>query len=128
MTQKEITERWDQTGLLDQLDDFNKNECANSLESAVEYLLGDMEEYVKNIDKTYGEGFFAGTILPIIRRLYDNGGCLKTPMKLLFEDYGEYLIKNRPLFEDLVKASCIALDGEAEFINNYVDNLVMKKI
>ena len=126
-----LTEKWEKTGLLDQLDDFNKNECAVSLNTAVDLLLGEMKSYVDSVDKIYYEGYFAGTILPIIRRLYDDDiGCPekmpKISMKWLFEDWGSYAIKNHPLYEDLRKASYIALDAEAEYMCDYTNELALR--
>ena len=124
----EITKKWEKTGLLQELDDFNKNKCAFSLEEAAQLLIGEMKEYIKEIDKEYckgGDGFFAGTVLPIVRRMYDNDVLQeKAPsvdIKWLILDYYEYCKNNRLLFNDL--NSYIAMDGEAEFVCLYVEKL-----
>ena len=66
----EMAEKWEKTGLLEGLDEFNKNECANSLENLVDLILGRKKKYMLAVDKVYGEGFFSGCIIPIVRRLY----------------------------------------------------------
>lgn len=124
----EITERWEKTRLLDELDDFSKNECAVSLQEAADLLVGEMNEYMKEVDKAIGrDGYFAGSILPIVRRLYgeDEEGCPeKMPslsLKWLFEDFGEYIKGNVQLFNDL--NTHIALDAESEIILGYMRDL-----
>lgn len=121
----EQAEKWEKSGLLEGLDEFNKNECANSLENLVEILLGRKKEYMLAVDKVYGKGFFAGVIIPIVRCLYETEeSAAKAPfvsLEWLIEDFAGHCIKNRQLF--LALNSYISLDGEAEFVRMYADKL-----
>ena len=121
----EMAEKWEKTGLLEGLDEFNKNECANSLENLVDLILGRKKKYMLAVDKVYGEGFFSGCIIPIVRRLYETEeSAAKAPslsLEWLIEDFAEYCIKKRQLFLEL--NSYIVMDGEAELVCLYVDKV-----
>jgi len=124
-----LVEKWEKTHLLDQLDDFNKCKCAISLQKAVDLLTGNKNDYMKEVDEKIGqEGFFAGCILPIVRRIYDTEeGAAKAPnigMEWLFEDFGEYSILNYRLYKNL--SDGIACDSEAEFVLSYMEQLKQK--
>ena len=124
----EQVERWEQTGLLEGLDDFNKNECANSLQNLVDFILGSKKEQMDAVDKIYGQGFFSGVVIPIVRRLYETEeSAAKAPfvnLEWLIDDFAEFCIDKRELF--LALNSYIALDGEAEFVCLYMEYLKEK--
>ena len=118
----ELTEKWEKTGLLEGIeDDFTKNECAVSLDATARLLVGEMNEYRKEVDKKMEiEGFLAATILPIVRRVYNEypEKSASVSLRWLIEDFGEFAKKNSKLLEDL--NSYIAMDGEAELVALYM--------
>lgn len=123
----QITNKWEKTGLLEGLDEFNKSECAASLEDAALFLMNDLNKYCKEIDKIYdSDGFFAGSVLPIIRRLYneDEGFPEKMSsfnMRDLIDDFYKFCLFKYELYKNM----CSALeDGNAEFIQIYVNEFV----
>ncbi len=124
----ELTEKWEKTGLLAELDDFNKDECAASLEETGNLLMGEMNDYMEEVDKAIGEeGYLAGTIIPVVRRLYgsDEESCPeKMPtlsLKWLMEDFGEYTKKMYHTYKELEARHNV--DGEAELILMYIMHL-----
>ena len=125
----EITTKWDKTGLLDGLDDFNKNECAVSLEKAASLLTGEMRNHTREIDKIYDDdGFFVGSVLPIIRRLYSEGEGMpeKAPsldIRVVMKDYYIFCLSNWPLYKDLTSYD-IAGDVVADFCQQYINEFV----
>ncbi len=120
-----LIEKWEKTKLLNGLDDFNKIECVNSLEKLFILLLDGKKECVNKIDKIYGNGFFSGCILEIVRCLYDADGiATKVPsmsMEWLIEDFAEYCREKREMF--LATPYYYAIAREAEFIISYVESL-----
>lgn len=129
MNKQELVEHWERTGLLEKLDDFNKSECAISLQECADLLTGKKNDYMKEVDKAIGaDGFYAGCILPIVRRIYETEtGAAKAPslsMEWLMEDFGEYAKRNYQLIKDL--NSTPAYDGEAEFVQAYMNMLERK--
>ena len=125
----ELVERWEKTGLLDKMDDFNKSECATSLQECADLLTGQRNVYMKEIDSAIGEnGFFAGHILPIVRRIYETEeGAAKAPslsMEWLMEDFGEYSKRMYHIYKDLDNYH--EVDGGAEFVQAYMSMLERK--
>lgn len=124
MTNK-ITTKWEKTGLLEGLDNFNKTECAVSLETAMLYLINEFNECSTEVDKIYNhKGHFAGTILPIIRLLYSEPSTVSDKMPTvniheLINNYYKYCLLNLQFFKDLNDGN--ALDGESEFCSAYID-------
>lgn len=135
-TQEDRTNKWKKTGLLDELPESKVDECANSLEITAQLLINDYGECgwtketgetTKNdIDNLYNEkaGFFAGISLPIVRRLYSENVQIPD-MKWLYEDLKSFLKSKHQLFKALTENS-ITLDGEAEFCEMYVKNVVSR--
>ena len=122
----EIVEKWEKTGLLEEMDDFSKRECAYALDTCGNLLIGEKAAYRLEVDKVYGqEGFYAGTILPVISRLYrlDDGPSIAMSMSIewLMEDFGEYIKEHVELYHAL--NSCICEDGERELVQMYVFRL-----
>ena len=125
----ELVERWERTGLLAELDDFNKSECATSLQECADLLIGKKNDYMHEIDKAIGtEGFYAGCILPVVRRIYETEeGAAKAPklsMEWLMEDFGEYAKRMYHIYKGLEEHH--AVDGEAEFVLAYMQMLERK--
>src|SRR6267154_4500038 len=116
----EITERWEKTGLLEGFDDFNKNECASSLQNVAKLLTGELNGYRKEVDSKTDEGFFDETILLIVRRLYDEcpEKVSSTSLKWVVEDFGEFAKKHHLLYKDL--NNHISMDGAAELVAVYM--------
>ena len=118
----ELTEKWEKTGLLEGIeDDSIKNKCAASLDATAYLLIGEMDEYRKEVDKKMEiKGFLAGTILPIVRRIYNEYPEKSTSVSLkwLIKDFGEFAKKNCLLLKDL--NSYIAAYGEAELVALYM--------
>jgi hypothetical protein len=125
----EIVERWEKTGLLEGLDGTNKSECATSLQKCAELLIGEKNEYMKQIDEAVegegSEGFYAGYILPIMRRIYDDKSeapkARSKPLEWLMEDFGEYAKRMYHVYKDLEKYH--EVDGAAEFVHGYMMHL-----
>lgn len=114
----EVTEKWETTGLLQELDDFMKVECAYKLDEAVIILHG-MSDTIKELDTLYNQGFFTGTILPIIRRVFSEypDKAVALDVQWVIDDYIDFLRKKVQLYKEL--NSYIAMDGEAEFVCLY---------
>ena len=135
-TQEQRTNKWKKTGLLDELSESKVDECANSLEITAQLLINDYGECgwtketgetTKNdIDHLYNEkaGFFAGISLPVVRRLYSENVQIPD-MKWVYEDLKSFLKSKHQLFKDLTENS-INIDGEAEFCEMYVKNVVSR--
>jgi len=123
-----IIQKWEQTGLLDGLDEFNKSECVASLETAFHLLSEDSDEYSRIIDGKYNEeGFFPSMLLPIIRRLYNNDEGMPTKMSTiniqnLMGKFYTFCLSNYQLYNDL--NSTPACDGPAEFVQLFIDEFV----
>lgn len=124
----EITNKWEKTGLLEGLNEFNRNKCATSLETTAVFLMGDLRKYIKVIDKLYdSDGFFAGSVLPVIRRLYSEGEGMpeKAPtldIRTVMDDYYRFCLSKRELYKDLKNTP--ACDTDAEFCNLYMHHIV----
>ena len=120
----EIVERWEKTHLLDELDESLKAKCAAHLQETADLLIGKKGDYMQKIDDQIGEeGFLAGYILPIVRRIYENKKLTaKVPsMEWLMEDFGEYAKGMYHVCKDLEKYHDV--DGGAEFVNLYMMHL-----
>ena len=125
----ELVERWERTGLLMELDEAHKNKCATSLQECADLLVGKKNAYMHAIDDAIGtNGFFAGCILPVVRRLYETEeGAVKAPnlsMEWLMEDFGEYAKRMYHIYKGLEEHHDV--DGEAEFIQAYMQMLERK--
>ena len=122
----EITQRWEKTHLLDGLDGDVKIKCAYKLEECVNFLTGNMNTYMTEINNCIGvDGFFAGYILPIVRRMFSEDECpdkaFDVDLKWLFQDFGEFSKKQYKNAMDLEKNHSV--DGGAEFVNLYMMRL-----
>jgi hypothetical protein len=121
-----IVERWEKTHLLDELDDVDKSRCATRLQECADLLIGKRKDFMKKIDEAIGEeGFMAGYILPIVRRLYETkelaSKSSKKSIEWLMEDFGEYSKRMYHVCKDLEKYHQV--DGGAEFVHLYMMHL-----
>ena len=124
----EISKRWNETGLLDELQsDTQKDECAEVLNHVAQILIRDDPNPTDKERKKQHEEF-CGFILPMTRRIYD---CLY-PSKIKFpdvewfvKDCGEFFDNNQDLYDAF--NSYIALDAEAEMCAMY-ESVCLNKI
>src|ERR1039458_4931242 len=86
----EITEKWEKTGLLKHLTEDKKVRCAISLEEMTEILIRAKDKQLTEVKGKSSEDI-AGTILPIVRRLYNENIELMPTMQSLYEDYIHFL-------------------------------------
>lgn len=119
-----IVERWEKTHLLDQLDESKKAKCAEQLQETSELLTGKKNDYMKKIDDQIGEeGFLAGYILPIVRRIHEDTKLVsKLPsLEWLMEDFGSYAGRMYKVCKDMERYHDV--DGGAEFVHLYMMHL-----
>lgn len=114
----DITKKWNGTGLLEGLDEIQKDECAAILNRVAQIVIRDEPEPTKK-DKTYEE--FCEFGLPMARRIYD---CLY-PSKIKFpdiewfvKDCSEFFNRNTELYHDLENTH-MGLDGRVEMCLMY---------
>lgn len=123
MNDKEITNKWNKTGLLDNMKEKDVNKMAVILDTIAKELVKTCPPPNTPEKVKYEE--FCGTILPIARRLYDRLKGKNFPdTKWLIEDYKDYHKKNGDMIKEL--NSYISLNGEAEFCSLYCESLVKK--
>lgn len=120
----EITTKWEPTGLLDGLDECQKNECAEILNKAAKIIVEtapaatDTKEYNKH-------DCFCGWVLPVIRNIYEDLQTKKFPdVNWFMKDAMEFFQKKQDLFESLKESSYIALDAEAQFGELYKKDFI----
>jgi len=117
---KRITEKWDKTGLLDELNKKQKGECALVLDEITKVLLLMAEPLKKNSKEYNKHDEYCGFILPMARRIYSTIYPKKFPdIDWFMKDCKEFLDKNKNLYNELKKSSYIALDAEAELAHLY---------
>lgn len=124
MKRNKIVEQWEKTHLLDELDESKKEQCALRLQEAADLLLGAKNQYMKKIDEQIGEeGFLAGYLFPIIRRIYEDVELVaKLPsVQWLMEDLGDYAGRMYKVCKDLERYHDV--DGGAEFVHFYMMHL-----
>lgn len=110
----ELTEKWEKTGLLDGLNDFQKNECAVVLHKAAQIIIKESPEINTKAYSKHDE--FCGWVLPSVRRIYYSLYPEKFPdVDWFMKDAKEFFQKKQDLFEALKESSYIALDAEAQF-------------
>lgn len=107
----ELTEKWEKTGLLDGLNDFQKNECAVILHKAAKIII---KESPKSNTKEYSKhDEFCGWVIPSVRRIYYSLYPEKFPdVDWFMKDAKEFFQNKQGLFQDL---KGVALDAEFEF-------------
>lgn len=122
-----LTEKWKQTGLLENLTDEQSDELSPLLESVVNEILA-LGEPKTDIERSEREQF-AGRVIPLVRRIYDEIYPKKFPdIKWLTEDFSNFTKSNQELFDNLISASYIAMDGEAEFISLYCEDFKKRNV
>ena len=102
-----IVERWEKTGLLEGLTAMKKASCALSLEDLAQLLV----KHSRVLNEMYGAKRaenINGTLLPIMRRLYEEKIKVIPSAAKLYEDY----------------ISEVAGDSEAALCNLYVKDFV----
>ena len=102
-----IVERWEKTGLLEGLTTMKKASCALSLEDLAQLLV----KHSRVLSETYGAKRaedINGTLLPIMRRLYEEKIKVIPSAAKLYEDY----------------MNEVAGDPEAALCNLYVKDFV----
>ncbi len=120
----ELVEKWETTHLLDDLDESEKATCAAQLQETVELLIGKKNDYMKKLNEQIGEeGFLAGYILPVIRRIHEDTELVsKLPsVEWLMEDFGNYAGRMYKVCKDLERYHQV--DGGSEFVHLYMMNL-----
>ena len=114
---EENIRKWTLTGLLDELSGRAIGECADNLEAMASILV------VTNSETQVRSEWFCGTILPIVRCLYNSNHNLpldKIPIAVkIYEDYLEYT-------ENDSRANDMSEQDESEYVSNYVKQLVNK--
>ena len=114
---EENIRKWTLTGLLDELSPEAIGECADNLEAMASILVA------ANKETQIRSEWFCGTILPIVRCLYNENHNLpldRIPIALrIYEDYLEYT-------EDDTHSPDGPEQDEAEYVSKYVNQLVNK--
>ena len=82
----EIIRKWEHTGLLEELSSDKKVRCAISLETMASILLEEKSKQLNEVNGKSSEDI-AATILPIVRKLYNENIELMPTMQSLYEDY-----------------------------------------
>jgi len=115
-----ITEKWRLTGLLEGLETESRcDELALALENMAHRLLKDVPPYTPDSER------FAGMILPIVRRVYDEADVLPST-EWLYNDFKQFCVDKKHLKEEWEKTAMHKIDAEAEFTAYYVDNVVAR--
>lgn len=110
----EIIERWDELGLLDEIEDEKKKfELAVKLENMTRLVLTEYNKNPKN-----QEEILAGILLPIVRRLYKAGIVIDN--KILYD----YVYENYQKYWDDAGEHHTDLDREMEAMCNLCDDLI----
>lgn len=86
----EIVEKWETTGLLQELSSVKKTNCAISLEEMANLLIKKGKQPNENVKGVSSE-MIAETLIPIVRRLYNENIKLMPSMQKLYEDYTKFL-------------------------------------
>jgi hypothetical protein len=127
ITKKEITKKWDKTGLLDELNNKQKGECALVLDKIAQILVRQAEPLKKDTKEYNIHDRYCGVILPMARRIYSSIYPKKFPdIDWFMKDCKEFLDKNKDLYNELKKSSYNALDAEAEMVSLYVEDCIKK--
>ena len=115
-----ITEKWRQTGLLEYLENETQcDELALALEEMAHRLLKDVPPYTKESEK------FAGMILPIVRRVYEDAN-VRPSTEWLYNDFKKFYTDKKQLMEEWHESAINKIDAEAEFTAYYVDDVVTR--
>jgi hypothetical protein len=113
VTGKNLVSKWEKTGLLQELPDYKKLPCAKSLEEMAQVLINKRHDKCDIVG--YDNEKIAGTLLPIVRLLYNENIAVMPFMSQLYDDY----------------ISFISGDMEAficqYYIKDYVDRLKFPK-
>jgi len=117
MKQTKVREKWERTGLLSTLNEENKEKLAVLLEETAQYLLNN-QTLLESNDRLIVGGFFAGSVLPLMVRIFiDKPFSMPTP-KWLCEDFSEYVKKNLEFKKDE--------DFESKLCENYTQDFMKR--
>jgi len=114
---EENIRKWTLTGLLDELSPEAIGECADNLEAMASILVA------ANKETQIRSEWFCGTILPIVRCLYNENHNLpldRIPIAAeIYKDYLEYI-------ENDIRAIDMPEQEEPKYVSDYVKVLVNK--
>jgi hypothetical protein len=111
--------KWEKTGLLKYIKGKKKTLCANLLEDVGNLLL---KKYQNNT--TPKSEMICGTILPIVRKLFNEDVKTLPTADWLYKDYINF-VENHPELNPL-NQDIIGQDYEAELCSIYTKNIVEK--
>lgn len=121
----EITNKWEKTGLLDGLDEPNKDKCAALLETAIILLSGELKKYSEEIDKLYDSvDFFIITGLRVVRWLYGDYVLVKLQslnVRELIEDFYKFCLSKHQLYTEWKTSPCVETDFCDVYIHQFVE-------
>lgn len=110
-----LTEKWRVTGLLDGL--INETTC--------DKLAGYLDTVATRLIKEKNSEQLCGIMIPIVRRVYDRVPPDKFPLvDWLYDDCKKWVDGHKKLLERLMNESYNKIDGEAEFVALYTDDVV----
>ena len=108
--------KWKQTGLMEGLNESNKQCCADSLEDMANFLMENQELIKKtNIDSEH----IGSVLIPIVRRLIEEKTNSYINPKKLFVEYIKFLHNTSVSPKTILKESN---DIEAYIVNKFVKN------
>ena len=113
------TEKWRQTGLLDNLNEDQSDELASLLEVTVNRLYEDVPPITEDSEE------FASMIIPIVCRLYNEVKPVPN-IHWIYDDFKRFCAEGKELRRELWKAAINKIDSEAEFTVLYVDDVANK--
>lgn len=94
----ELVEKWEKTGLLQELSDSKKINCAKSLEEMAQLLLKKDKQLKKKSKHNSFIQSFGGELIPIVRKLYNENLKKMPSAKYLYDDYTTVVIPDRELY------------------------------
>jgi hypothetical protein len=113
---KTIVEKWEDIGLLGEIDEAKKEELANCYEDAANFL---MESHL--VEDTYL--MIETYIFPVLYNLVKKSNLILEPVKLIRE-LSEFL--KRPEIQDIFDTVSLQFDGEAEALNLFIEEVKEK--
>lgn len=119
------TEKWRQTGLLENLNEDQCDELASTLEVMAHRLFEDVPPYNTSLPPRLRKESeqFASMILPIVRRLYDEVKPLPN-IHWIYDDFKRFYNEKKQLRQELWETAINKIDSEAEFTALYVDDVI----
>lgn len=113
---KTIVEKWEDFGLLGEINEAKKEELANCYEEAANFLIESHEvEDTYHMIETY--------IFPVLYNLARDSSLILEPIKLIRE-LSEFI--KRPDIVDTINMVSCMFDGEAEVLNMFIQEVKEK--